>query len=127
MNDIDAKIREALRQEDAELFAEFEEEPSIFEMTMAVFRGRNRWLTIFFGVVWMLAVMAILVFAIVKFLDAETTRSQLAWSLVSVACMLGVVLIKTWGWLEIHRNYVTREIKRVELQIALLAKRLRNG
>ena len=35
-------------------------------------------------------------------------------------------MMKIWGWMEISKNFVTREIKRVELQIARLASRIKD-
>ena len=32
-------------------------------------------------------------------------------------------MIKAWFWMQIHRNRVLREIKRLELQVARLAER----
>ena len=46
MNELDKKIKEALRKEDAELFDEIGDEPSLFEMCMESFRGRNRWMAV---------------------------------------------------------------------------------
>ena len=112
MNDLDKKIRDALRKEDAELFAEFGEEPSLFEMAMEVFRGRNRWLTIL-AVFWGIAFMALGVLAVVRFFQAEVIRDMLMWAGAFVFCMMAVAMMKLWHWMEIQRNFLTREIKRV--------------
>ena len=125
MNDLDRKIRESLRAEDAELFEEFGEEPSLFEMAMELFRGRNRWLmalTMF----WTLVFMVLSVFSAIEFFQAETTRDLLMWAVAFVFCMMAVAMMKIWAWMEINRNFITREIKRVELQIARLAARIKD-
>ena len=41
MSELDKKIREALRKEDAELFDEFGGEPGVFEMLRRRFRART--------------------------------------------------------------------------------------
>lgn len=125
MNDLDRKIRDALRQEDSELFAEIGDEPSLFEMSMDLFRGRNRWLSLL-AAVGMVAIIGLGIVAGVKFHRAETTRDMFQWAAVCALCMLGFGLMKVWAWLEINKNFVTREIKRVELQIARLAERMKN-
>lgn len=125
MNDLDRKIREALRKEDAELFEELGDEPSLFDMAMEIFRGRNRWLTLltaFWGVVFM--VLGVL--SAFRFFNAEETRDMLMWAVAFVFCMGAVSMMKIWSWMEINRNFVTREIKRVELQIARLAGRIKD-
>lgn len=125
MNELDKKIREALRQEDAELFEAFSEEPSLFEMAMQLFRGRNRWITVLV-IVWTLVFMVLSVVSAVKFFQADGNRDQLMWAVVFAICMATVAMIKLWSWMEINRNFVTREIKRVELQIAVLAGRIKD-
>ena len=63
MNELDKKIQEALRKEDAELAEEFGGEPSIFEMLMETFRGRHRWL-VFLTMFWTIVTLAILATAV---------------------------------------------------------------
>ena len=125
MNDLDRKIRESPRAEDAELFEEFGEEPSLFEMAMELFRGRNRWLIVL-TMFWTLVFIALSVFTAIKFFQAETTRDLLMWAVAFVISVMAVSMMKIWSWMEINRNFVTREIKRVELQIARLAARIKD-
>lgn len=125
MNELDKKIREALRQEDAELFEDFSEEPSMFEMAVEIFRGRNRWITVLV-MVWTLAFMVVGIVAAIKFFQAETTRDMLLWAGSCMICLGAVAMMKLWSWMEISRNFVIREIKRVELQIAVLAGRIKD-
>jgi len=33
--------------------------------------------------------------------------------------------MKTWWWMEVNKNAITREVKRLELQIARLAARVK--
>ncbi|MEE8169622.1 MAG: DUF6768 family protein [Phycisphaerae bacterium] len=40
--------------------------------------------------------------------------------------MSAVAMLKIWYWMEMQRIVVMREIKRVELQIARLAARIRD-
>jgi|GEM_PF-3584282 len=43
---------------------------------------------------------------------------------VTQEAWLGIGLIKIWYWMELNRNTVLREIKRLELQVAHLAGRV---
>ena len=125
MNELDRKIREALRKEDAELFDDFAAEPSLFEMSMQIFRGRNRWLAVF-AAFWTLIFISVGVFAAIRFFRADQTRDMLVWAAVCAVCMGAFALMKIWSWMEISKNFVTREIKRLELQIARLAGRIKD-
>lgn len=125
MNELDKKIREALSQQDAELFDEIGGEQSLLEMGIGIFHGRNRrW--VFFSMFLTLAFTVLTFVCVVKFFSAEnpTTRELIAWATGSIVCMLATAMLKLWFWMEMNKNAVTREVKRLELQIARLAKRL---
>ncbi len=124
MNVLDDKIREALQQEDAELFEDVGGEPSIFEMLMETFRGRHRWL-VFLTMFWTMVFMVLGVLSVIRFFRAEEMRDMLMWAAASAFLLSGVSMMKVWYWMELNKNSVTREIKRLELQIAHLAGRLK--
>lgn len=124
MKDLDKKIQDALRQQDAELFAEFGGEPSVFEMLLETCRGRNWWLNLL-GMFWTLVFLVAGIVAAVKFFQTEELRGMLMWAAIFLFCMTTVAMFKMWYWMEMQRNAVTREIKRVELQIARLAERVK--
>ena len=124
MSELDDKIREALRAEDADILEALDDEPSVLERVMETFRGRNRWLT-FYVMFWGTAFFAASIFAAVKFFKAQDTRDQIMWAAVAIICWTTVYAIKVWYWLDMNKNSVTREIKRVELQIARLAARMK--
>lgn len=120
MTDLDAKIRDALKAEDADLFGD---EPGLPAMVAESFRSRNRWLV---WVVW----VSIFIFTAIagwtayRFFTAETIDAKLEWGLIVALAMLSVVMLEQWYWMELQKNTVVREVKRVELQIARLAGRL---
>ncbi len=125
MNELDKKIQEALRAEDAELFKDFAEEPSVFEMLIETCRGRHRWLNIL-GAFWTLVFLVLGIVAAVKFFSAEGTRDIVMWAAACIVCVSAVSMLKIWYFLEINKNALTREIKRLELQIARLAARIKD-
>ncbi len=124
MSELNDKIRQALQEEDAELFKDFGGEPSMHEMVMETFRGRHRWLT-FFGICWCTVFIVVFTFAGIKFFNAQETRDLVMWAAVCIICWSAVSGMKIWYWLELNKNSVTREVKRVELQIARLAARIK--
>lgn len=125
MSELDKKIRETLRSQDAELFKEFDTEPSLFELLSEACRGRHRWLNLL-GAFWTLVFLILGIVAAVRFFRAESTRDLVMWAAGCILCMSAVSMLKIWYFLEMHKNAVTREIKRVELQIARLAGRIKN-
>jgi len=123
MKDIDDKIREALRKEDSELLEHYREEPAIYEMVMETFRGRFRWVNAL-AFTWTIVVLGLLVVLAYYFFQTESTRAMIAYATAFVWGLIWIVMIKIWFWLEISRNSLTREIKRLELQLAHLSRRV---
>jgi hypothetical protein len=115
MSNIDEKIRAALRAEGAD--ADADAEPQLRELIGDLFRGRLRWLNAFgylIGVVF----FVLSIVSIVRFLQAEDVRSMLMWAVAFTFCMMSVGMLKLWFWMELQKNTILREVKRIELQIA---------
>ena len=123
MNNIDAKIRRALEATDADLADEFGGDQSMTEMVFGTFRGTQKWLT-FLSIFWGLVFMAGSIFGIIQVFKAQETRELILWGLGFVFCFSAVAMMKVWFWMQMNRNSILREIKRVELQVARLAGRL---
>ncbi len=124
MKELDDKIREALRKEDAEVFDDWGSEPSMFTLVMDTFRGRHKWL-VMLTVFWSLTFFVLAIVSAVKFFNTEDSRDMMLWALGFVFCMSAVSMLKVWFWMELNKNAIMREIKRVELQIARLAGRIK--
>ena len=123
MNNIDAKIRRALEATDTDLADEFDGDQSMTEMVFDVFRGTQRWLT-FLAIFCTFVFMAASVFGIIQLFKAQETREHILWALGVVLCFITVSMMKIWFWMQMNRNSILREIKRVELQVARLAAKL---
>lgn len=123
MDNLDDKIRDALAKEDPQLLKEMGAEPSVFELVMETFRGRLRWLT-FLGVFWGVVFMVLAVLSAIQFFQAVETRRILLWAAATMFCLMAVSMMKIWYWMQLNKNALTREIKRLELQVAHLASRV---
>ena len=120
---IDAMIREALDEEDLDYF-DFEE-PSVPEKVTSLFQGRGRWLNVMaFILVFVLFLAA--VYCGIRFFESDDVATMLRWGSVAGLCWFATGFVKLWTWMEMERFAVVREIKRLELQVANLAARLRN-
>jgi len=123
MNNIDDKIRRALEATDADLADEFDGDQSMMEMVFDTFRGTQKWLT-FLAIFGSFVFMAGSVFGIIQLFKAQETREHILWALGVVFCFIAISLMKIWFWMQMNRNSILREIKRVELQVARLAGKL---
>lgn len=121
MKELDDKIREALKSPDNDLPRGLDHEPSIFDLVSDTFRGRNRWLTIL-NYLCMFVFVAGMIWCVFGFFNAEDSYMQVRW-LLGCFYFFGMVFgMKIWYWMELNKNAMLREIKRLELQVSLLEK-----
>jgi len=125
MESIDDRLRRELRRQAGSEGLEGAEptEPHILEEVLETFRGRQRWLVIF-AVGYSVVFVGLAIWSLVEFLGAQTVPMQLRWGALLFASMMVIIAVKVWFWLEMHKNRVVREVKRLELQVARLAGRL---
>ena len=123
MEDFDNRLKQALDQEYGADWEKLSGEQRIDEMVLDTFRGRNRLLSIFASIV-MFAIFGATVWCITRYIAAENTKELISWAMLAAFGMMAVGMLKLWFWLEIERNATAREIKRLELQVAMLARGL---
>ena len=122
-HEIDDKIKQALAAEDAELYAQFAQEPSLLEQGLELLQSRNRWVTAL--VMIMTTIFLVLGFySLWRFFAAQEIKALMSWALAFGFCMATVSMMKIWAWMEMEKNNTVREIKRLELQVARLTQRL---
>ena len=119
MNDLDEQIRAALAAEDAEVLSKYEGETSLPSMLIQLYQGR-RWLINLSATIVTFVIFGVQIWCGFKFFGAETTKELIGWATGFLTLLLWIVMMKIWFWLEMLRNSVTREVKRLELQVALL-------
>jgi hypothetical protein len=122
MKDIDEEIRRTLSGEDAKLLARFATDPGLVRQVLDLFGGNLRWISAA-GWVAGLALFGAGAYFWWRFVHAEELRHMLLWMAPAVLCFLGLALVKIWFWLELQKNAVLREVKRLELQVATLVSR----
>ncbi len=119
MDDLDKQILEALKSEDAAVLSQYESDASLPSMMAGLYQGRRRWINLSATVVTF-AILVAQIWCGYKFFAAESTQALVGWATGFLTFFLWIVLMKLWFWLELLRNSVTREVKRLELQVALL-------
>lgn len=121
-DNIDQLIRAALTNEESEVFDSLGEQ-TIFEEAFGILKGRGRFIT---GSTMIISVLLFVaaVYSGFQFFEAETTKELIAWAVGFCMGMMAVGTLKIWWWMEMEKNATIREIKRVELQIAVLARTL---
>ena len=118
MRDIDTMIEEALSQEEREILRRIGEEPGFFSQVFGVFRGPTGWV----NVILMIAQGAMFIagaWAAWNFFEAADTVTQLRWGLPAAVLLLLAAIVKMALLPRMETNLLIRELKRLELQIAL--------
>ena len=119
MNHTDEMIRKALASEEP-LRAE---ELSMREQIVDSFRGRNRWIVIY---IWTFTLIfsGLTFYSLYQFLYATNLMETVTWGVAILLFTIMVALGKIWSWMELNKNSVLREVKRLELAVAELATRV---
>ena len=117
---IDELIKQALSEEDSEILERLGEQ-SIFEQLMSNFQGKLKCIAMY-SAFMMLVIFSLSVYCFIEFLKAEDIRQMLLWGAGMGMGMMAVGMLKTWHWMQMDKNALMREIKRLELHIAALHK-----
>lgn len=115
---IDQKIREALERSSSEIEL-FADQQSLFQEALQIFKGRNRWINTCMAIVTF-SILVFLIYAGFQFYHATELKEMIGWSMVIVVSALTISMLKIWSWLEMDKYSMIREIKRLEMQVAML-------
>lgn len=122
MSKLDDAIHDALTKEDAEFLAKLEQEPGSFRQIAGIFEGPLNWIYVTFLVT--AVVLGIFgVYAGWQFAESTELRPLFYWGAVTGFCLIVLAVIRIVFFMQLNTNRVLRELKRLELQLALLAAR----
>ena len=117
--DIDKLIKETLTQEEAKFYDELDEQ-NLLQMLGGVFKGKLGWIVIIMNIVTFF-VFGVFVYCAVRFFNTDVTNELIKWSIIGTFCMLIVSMLKMFVWMQMDKNAILREMKRLELQVSSLA------
>ena len=120
MQDIDRKIDDALDAEEQELLRSLEEQ-GFFAQAIGVFGGPAGWAS---GMMMAAQAVAFVagVWAAWNFFEAGEPAQQLRWGLPAAVLLIVATMIKLALVPRMESNRLMRELKRIELQIARVAR-----
>jgi hypothetical protein len=119
---IDNLIRQALTEEEIRFYNDLEEQ-NLFGKLEQLYRGKLGKLTMAMNVFTFL-LFGIFVFALVRFLDAGSATELIVWASLGFLSILAVSMLKLFVWMQMDKNDLKREMKRIELQIAALSTKM---
>jgi hypothetical protein len=119
MTHVDDAIRRALSPEDVRAYDALSRDQNPLQQALGTFQTQSRILAVagwFAG----FALFAVGVYGFWRFAEAPDVRGMLIWGAVGGLAMMGLGLVKLWFWMEMQKNSIVRELKRLELQISTL-------
>lgn len=118
MDELDKKIQDMLNDEERVAMEPFEQLGLLGQFT-SIFQGSQGWFTLTTLVIG--SIMAIIgLYSAVKFATVEDLSSMIRWGGLAWLGLFSISLIKIWSWMRMETNRTLREIKRLELQIAMM-------
>jgi hypothetical protein len=122
MRDVDQLIDEALDAEERELLRSIGDEPGFVERMLGMTGPEIVWM------IWVMMIFQTLMFvaglyAAWMFFEAGDPVTQLRWGLPGAVLLLMALLVKLAVPPAIQTKRLMRELKRIEVQIASLARR----
>jgi len=122
MEEIDQLIKETLSQEEAAFYDSLEEQ-NLFESVFGLFKGKNAWFLIIINIL-IIVFLVMLVFFGIKFFNVETTEELIKWGGGCLLLFLTISILKIYAWMQMDKNALLREIKRLELQVMSLSGKI---
>ena len=116
---IDDLIKEALSTEEAKFYDELGEQ-NLMEKLGEVHKGKMGWLALVITVMHML-IFVLFVYCTVQFFNTEITNELIKWASAGFLCMIFMGMMKLYLWMQMDKNDILRELKRLELQVATLS------
>ena len=122
IEDIDQLIKDTLTEEETKFYDELEEQ-SILGKVSGLFTGKNSWIIILMNIVTVIF-FGLFIYCVVNFFDTTETNELLKWGLGSLVFLIGVSMLKIFAWMQMDKNTILREMKRLELQVSSLSGKI---
>ena len=120
--EIDRLIKETLNEEEVQFYDDLEEQNLLTEL-IDTSKSRSGWLVVVMSLMH-LVVLGFFIYCVINFFDAVETKELLIWLSGGFLAMFVMVMLKLYVWMQMDKNALKREIKRLELQISSLAARI---
>lgn len=120
--DIDKLIKDTLTQEESKFYDDLDEQ-NVLEMIFGLFKGKNAWINVVMNIMT-LVFFGLFVYCAVQFFNTDVTNEMIKWGIGGLVFMLGVSMLKVFAWMQMDKNAILRELKRLELQVSSLSGKL---
>lgn len=122
--EIDKLIEESLNKDEAKFYHELEEE-GLFKQWGALYTGKLKGWAILTTVVQLIFTVATFYFGY-QFFTATETGELFKLGGIFFIIFSATSMMKLWHWMQMDKNSILREMKRMEFQIAVLSEKISN-
>ena len=116
---IDKLIKETLTKEEAKFYDDLDEQ-NVLQMLGGVYSGKNKWLIIVMNIV-QVAFFILFIYCVIQFFKVEETNELIKWGIGGSVALFAQSMLKMFTWMQMDKNAILRELKRLELQVSSLA------
>jgi hypothetical protein len=121
MEEIDQLIKDTLSKEEAAFYDSLEEQNN-FDMILGLFKGKNAWFLIITNILTIIF-LGFFIFCCIQFFNVESTKELMMWGFGSLMFLMSMCMLKIYAWLQMDKNAILREMKRLELQVMSLSSK----
>jgi hypothetical protein len=119
MTDIDDAIRAGLDADDRAFLASLDDERGLFRQLGDSLGGPlGGWAKVVFAMTFVMGI--VLLVSVWQLLTADTTRDQILWATAAMALIMSTGFLKDWLFSRMNMFTVLREVKRLQVQVAML-------
>lgn len=122
LHDIDNLIKETLTEEEAKFYDELDEQGLIGSIK-SIFSGKLGWLAVIMNII-NLGVFGFLIYSFIQFFNVTETNELIKWGLAIGISISFMSMIKLYGWMQMEKRAILREMKRLELQVSSLSSKI---
>jgi len=122
MEDIDQLIKDTLTQEEAKFYDELDEQ-NLLQMISGIFSGKNSWVVVIMSIV-QIVFFVFFIYCTIQFFKVEATNDLIKWGIFGMVSLFGSSMLKMYSWMQMDKNALLREMKRLELQVSSLSGKI---
>jgi hypothetical protein len=121
MTDIDDRIRSALDEDDRAFLASLDSRGLFSQIGDTLGGPLAGWARLVAGIAVVLALLAL--FAVWKLVTAQSSRELVLWATAVIVVVIAQGFTKDWLFSRMNMFAILREVKRLQLQVAMLQER----
>lgn len=121
MSEIDARIRSALDEDDRAFLDSLDDRGLFRQLGDSLGGPLGGWAKLVFAVTFVLSL--VMFYAVWQLFHAAELRETILWATATVLLMTGIGFLKHWMFSRMNMLSVLREVKRLQVQVAMLAEK----